>query len=150
GTLIPRDVRAAVAAAFREFGLPVTDLPVVEAAGRIRDSGLQEELLTGLDIWSIWDVQSGGTNWKRLLAVAKAADEDSWRQACRDAAWRGDSAALTQLARQEESPRQPAEAVLLLATFLVGPPRPEGRAATDEERAAANALLEKAVVWHGD
>jgi tetratricopeptide (TPR) repeat protein len=148
GTSVSRDVGMAIAAAFREYNLPVTDLPVAEVAGRVRDSRLREELLTGLDVWSVWDVQNGGGTWKQLLAVAQAADDDPWRRKCRDAALRGDFAALTELARREESPRQPAEAVLLLATFLVGPPRPEGRAATDEERSVANALLEKAEAWH--
>jgi serine/threonine protein kinase/tetratricopeptide (TPR) repeat protein len=150
GTPIPRDVAKAVADAFREHGLPVTDVPVAEAAGRVRASSLREELLTGLDVWSIWDVQRGGTEWKRLLAVAQAADDHPWRRECRDAALMGDFATLTQLGRREESPRQPAEAVLLLATFLVGRPRPGGWAVTDEELSVANELLEKARVWHSE
>jgi serine/threonine protein kinase/tetratricopeptide (TPR) repeat protein len=148
GTPIPRNVATVLADAFRKYNLPVIDLPVAEAADRVRDSGLREELLTGLDIWSIWDVQNGGAAWKHLFAVAQAADDHPWRRECRDTVLRGDFTAMTKLACRDESPRQPAEAILLLAAFLVGAPRPQGPAATDDERTAANTLLEKAVVWH--
>jgi tetratricopeptide (TPR) repeat protein len=146
GTPAPSDVGDAFAAAFREYGLPVTDLPVAEAAGRVRDSGVRDDLLAGLDAWSVLDARSGGTAWKGLLTVAQAADDHPWRRECRDAVLRGDRPSLVRLARREDSPRQPAEAVLLLAGALAV--LPPGRAATDEEVSVAGGLLEKARVWH--
>jgi serine/threonine protein kinase/tetratricopeptide (TPR) repeat protein len=145
GTPAPPDFGSAFAAAFGEYGLPVTALPAVETARRVRDSGVRDDLLAGLDAWSLWDVRTGGTAWKGLLAVAQAADDHPWRRECRDAVLRGDRPSLVRLARREDSPRQPAAAVLLLAGVLAVPP---GRAPTDEEVSVAAGLLEKAAVWH--
>jgi len=146
GTPAPPEVGSAFAAAFREYGLPVTDLPAAEAAGRVRDSDVRDHLLASLDAWSVWDARTGGTAWKGLLTVAQAADDHPWRRECRDAALRGDRPSLVQLARREDSPRQPAEGILLVAGALAVPP--PGRAATDEELLVASGLLEKAGVWH--
>jgi serine/threonine protein kinase/tetratricopeptide (TPR) repeat protein len=142
----PPDCGSAFAAAFGEYGLPVTDLPAAEAGRRIRDSAVRDDLLASLDAWSVWDARTSGKAWKGLLTVAQAADDHPWRRECRDAVLRGDRPALVRLARREDSPRQPAEAVLLLAGALAM--APPGRAPTDEELSVAAGLLEKAVVWH--
>ncbi len=139
-------VGSAFAAAFREYGLPVTDLPVVQAASRVRVSGIRDGLLAALDAWSALDARAGGTAWMGLLAVAQAADDHPWRRECRDAVLRGDRPSLVQLARREDSPRQPAGAVLLLAGTLAVPS--PGRPATGEELSVTSGLLEKAGVWH--
>ncbi len=124
----------------------MTDLPVAEAANRVRGSGIRDDLLAALDGWSALDARAGGPAWKGLLAVAQAADDHPWRRECRDAVLRGDRAALVKLARREDSPRQPVGAVLMLAGTLAVPP--PGRRATAVELAVAGGLLEKAGAWH--
>jgi len=134
-----RDIIGAYAAAFWEYGLPVANLSVAEASGRVRESGIRENLLAGLDAWS---THANGAAWKGLLAVAQAADDHPWRRECRDAVLRGDRPALVKLASREDSPRQPAEAVLLLARALADRP------AAEEELLIAAEMVRKALVWH--
>jgi serine/threonine protein kinase/tetratricopeptide (TPR) repeat protein len=141
-----RYIISAYPTAFSEYGLPVANLAVAEASGRVRASGIRENLLAGLDAWSVWDAHANGTAWKGLLAVAQAADDHPWRRECRDAVLRGDRPALVKLASRADSPRQPAEAVLLLAGALAVPP--PDRPATEEELSIAAEMVRKAVVWH--
>src|SRR5262249_43031648 len=78
------NIRNAYAAAFQDYGLPVTDLAVAEAAAQVRESEIKESLVAGLDAWAVWDARARGTAWKNLLAVAQPADLDPWRRECRD------------------------------------------------------------------
>jgi serine/threonine protein kinase/tetratricopeptide (TPR) repeat protein len=141
-----RDIISAYSAAFWEYGLPVAKLSVAEASGRVRASGIRENLLAGLDAWSVWDARAKGTAWKGFLAVAQAADDHPWRRECRDAVLRGDRPALVKLARRADSPRQPTEAVLFLAGALAVPP--PDRPATAEVLSIAAEMVRKATVWH--
>jgi tetratricopeptide (TPR) repeat protein len=141
-----RYIISAYPTAFREYGLPVANLAVAEASGRVRESGIRENLLAGLDAWSVWDAHANGTAWKGLLAVAQAADDHPWRRECRDAVLRGDGPALVKLASRADSPRQPVEAVLLLAGAVAVPP--PDRPATAEGLSIAAEMVQKATVWH--
>ena len=140
------ELGAAFAGAFGDYGLPVADLPVSEAARRIRASGIREELLAALDAWSAWDVWAGGTAWRGRLAVAQAADDHAWRREFREALLRGDRPALVRLAGREDSARQLDGAVLFLTRLLAAPPG--GPPATAEELATAELLLGRAAAWH--
>jgi serine/threonine-protein kinase len=94
--------------AFREFGIDVPELPVDEAAQRIRARSVRLELAWALDYWSTKRIfvasairamieQKTGVrqadrpqlNWQHLLEVAKVADPDPWRNRLRDAMKRG-------------------------------------------------------------
>ncbi|HZZ81482.1 MAG TPA: protein kinase [Gemmataceae bacterium] len=146
GPAAPMAIGSAFADAFREYDLPVSDLPIADAARRIRDSGVRDDLLASLDAWAVWDARTGGKAWKGLLTIAQGADDHRWRRECRDAVLSGDRSSMVGLADRAESPRQPVEAVLLLAGILAMPA--PGRSATDEEHLSAGGLLEKAAVWH--
>jgi len=110
----------AYAAAFREFGLPVTDLAVDEAARRVESSPIRPFLLAALDGWA-------GPNPEhraKLLTVALRADDDPWRRQCRDALLRDDRPALLRLARQPESLAQSPATLQFLGGRLYSFDRP--------------------------
>jgi tetratricopeptide (TPR) repeat protein len=96
----------AYARAFREYGIDVEALDVHEAAAHIRPRAISLHLATALDNWAWARVRAASTtvptgmasldwlgaslaagwdDWKRLLAVARAADPDPWRCALREA-----------------------------------------------------------------
>jgi serine/threonine-protein kinase len=104
------ETAAAYARAFTEYDIDLTVLSVAEAAARIRGCTISLELARALDVWS--DVcrrfgQRGPPTWQHLLAVARAADPDPWRNRLRDALEERDLRTLQQLAgedlRQTES-----------------------------------------------
>ncbi len=102
------------AAAFQDYGVPITDLSIEEAAGRISASPIRETLVTALDEWA-------GGQWERgerLLAIARRAENDPWRQQYLDARLRGDGKALLQLARRPEALQQPPAMICTLAGRL--------------------------------
>jgi serine/threonine protein kinase/tetratricopeptide (TPR) repeat protein len=144
----PFDAGAAFAAAFGEYGLPVSDLPVADAAARIGRSDIRADLLASLDAWADWDMRGAGTAWKKVLAVAQAADDDPWRRQTYEALLHSDRAALARLARQEDASQQrPAAVVLLCRALSPSVPLAPGQAPT-EERQAADDLLRTARIWH--
>ncbi len=146
--LSPFQVGPAFAAAFADYGLPVAELPVAEAAARIARSEIRSDLLAALDMWADWDSRAAGTTWKVLLAVARAADEHPWRRQLYEALLRGDRAALVRLARREEAPQQPPDTILLLSRSLSpSVPLARGQTPTDE-RQAGDDLLKQARTWH--
>jgi len=109
GTLpLPEDVfkdevSAASGRAFQDYGIDVTVLPVAEAAERIRGRSIRLELARALDFWSRmrrsrFVADNRGPDWKLLLAVAKLADPDPWRNQLREAVERRDSKELEALA----------------------------------------------------
>jgi tetratricopeptide (TPR) repeat protein/tRNA A-37 threonylcarbamoyl transferase component Bud32 len=91
------------AAAFRKYGLDMVGDPAA-LARRVGASPVREQLVAALDDWA-WAAafhQRDVKTCKRLLAVARAADPDRWRDRLRDpAVWR-DPKALAQLAAQKE------------------------------------------------
>jgi serine/threonine-protein kinase len=88
----------AYAAAFASQGLDLKTLEPEEAARRIQASAIRRQLVAALDHWASVkeDLQAG--SGERLLAVARRADNDPWRQRLRDAKVRKDGAALEPLA----------------------------------------------------
>src|SRR5262249_49082261 len=74
--------------AFRDYGLDVAALPVEAAAERIRAQAVWKELVAALDNWARASQYTWGEadpRWQHLLAVARAADPDPWRNQLRDA-----------------------------------------------------------------
>jgi serine/threonine protein kinase len=70
---------ASYARAFRDFGIDVEALEPAEAAARIRAQTIWLELTMALDNWAREQRDmhpADDTGWKRLVAVARAADPD--------------------------------------------------------------------------
>jgi serine/threonine protein kinase/Flp pilus assembly protein TadD len=88
------------ARAFREYGIDVEALEPAEAARRVRAASIRLELTAALDHWAYLreSPPAADTSWKRLIAVAREADPDAWRNQVRDALERGDDERLTHLA----------------------------------------------------
>jgi serine/threonine protein kinase/tetratricopeptide (TPR) repeat protein len=108
----------AYAEAFRGYGIDVESLGPAEAAERIRARTIHLELALALDLWAkgLREAAKGDdTRWKRLVAVARAADPDESRDALRDALSRGQAATLRELAASVEVSSLPAQTFILLA-----------------------------------
>ncbi len=119
--LIDQEVAPAYARAFQDFGIDVTVLSVAEAAERIRGRSIRLELARALDIWSglrrrPWT--QGAPDWKLLLAIAKLADPDPWRNQLREALERGDRKGLQALAAAANVRQLPPGTLHLLGIAL--------------------------------
>jgi serine/threonine protein kinase/Flp pilus assembly protein TadD len=90
------------AEAFAEYGIDVDSLEAAEAAECIRARAIWLELATALDCWARQRHTAKKPGWPRLIAVARLADPDEWRNQVRDALERGDQETLRKLA---SSPR---------------------------------------------
>jgi serine/threonine-protein kinase len=84
-------------AAFRETGLGQVGDDATAVADRIRGSAIRVQLVAALDAWAII-AKKEDQEW--LLAVARRADPDPWRDRFRDPAVWGDRAALEALAKE--------------------------------------------------
>jgi tetratricopeptide (TPR) repeat protein/tRNA A-37 threonylcarbamoyl transferase component Bud32 len=84
--------RAAYADAFAWYGLDVEQGDASAAAEFIRSRSIPMQLVAALDNWA-----SIQRSRKHLLAVARAADSDEWRNRFRDAWERGDGKAMNEL-----------------------------------------------------
>jgi tetratricopeptide (TPR) repeat protein/tRNA A-37 threonylcarbamoyl transferase component Bud32 len=116
-----REQDAAYGRAFADYGIDVASLPALEAAGRIRARRIRQELIRGLDFWSLarkYANNKGPPSWKQLLAVAKAADEDRWRNGLRDALAAEDQNAPQALAASADVRRLPPQTLVLLGRTL--------------------------------
>jgi tetratricopeptide (TPR) repeat protein len=125
---------AAYAEAFRSAGIAVDTLEPAEAAARVRrrPPASAASLVAGLDDWTESQFSRAarrglsprGTAWQRLVAIARAADDDATRAALRDALLVRE--ANQRLARLKELTRRaPIEAwspasLVLLARRLSG------------------------------
>jgi serine/threonine protein kinase/cytochrome c-type biogenesis protein CcmH/NrfG len=112
---------ASYARAFRDFGIDVEALEPAEAAARIRARTIWLELTMALDNWAreLRDMHPADhTGWKRLVAVARAADPNPWRNRLRRALVRQDRTALVELAASPEVASLPAPTLVLLGEAL--------------------------------
>jgi tetratricopeptide (TPR) repeat protein/tRNA A-37 threonylcarbamoyl transferase component Bud32 len=121
-----RRVEADFARAFQDHGINVTGLPAEEAAERIRGRSIRLELARALDFWSSLGENLENSqrphDWQRLLAVAKLADPDPWRNRLREAREHGDRQGLEALvASADVKALAPATLYLLgIALFNAG------------------------------
>jgi tetratricopeptide (TPR) repeat protein len=72
--------------AFREYGLDADALPPAEAAGRLPGGAVRVEVVAALDDWARVRrqlLETGNPSWRHLLAIARAADPDPWRDRVR-------------------------------------------------------------------
>ncbi|HJZ92246.1 MAG TPA: protein kinase [Gemmataceae bacterium] len=124
------------AAAFRDYGIDVETLDPAEAARRIRDAAIREDLINALDAWSwvrhryvhalvsspeemsAFKSKEHPRGEARLTVVVTLADPDDWRTQLRDSAALGDRSALEKLANRPEAGVQGPSTLLLLVRAL--------------------------------
>jgi tetratricopeptide (TPR) repeat protein/tRNA A-37 threonylcarbamoyl transferase component Bud32 len=91
--------------AFREAGLGEVGEDVAPVAARIRASAIQAQLVAALDDWAVARAYGTGnpeqSAW--MLAVAREADPDDWRDRFRNPKVWKDPAALQALAREAQA-----------------------------------------------
>jgi tetratricopeptide (TPR) repeat protein len=110
---------AAYAGAFRAYGIDVTS---PKAADALRASGIRAALGAALDDWARARRSAGKgktPTWRQLLALARKADPDPWRNRLRDALEKPDRTALRKLAADPAALAQAATTVVL-ADALAG------------------------------
>jgi serine/threonine-protein kinase len=137
----------AYAEAFRRAGLDVDTLKAAEAADRLRarPAAFVQQVLPYLDSWSLVrrNDEQPAERWQRPLAVARAADSDTFRNRLRALVERPDirqqGEALRSLSQDPKVAELPPTSILQLASAL--------REAGDP---AAVALLESAAQRYPD
>jgi tetratricopeptide (TPR) repeat protein len=109
------------AQAFREYGIDVAKLGVGEAAEGLLKNSISVQLAAGLDDWAMARKGERKTDhtWKDILAIARAADPDSWRNRLRDALQREDRKMLLALASSKDATRQPSNTLEHLGWALL-------------------------------
>jgi tetratricopeptide (TPR) repeat protein/tRNA A-37 threonylcarbamoyl transferase component Bud32 len=111
---------------FAQAGLDVAARVAPEVLGtRIRRSSIREQWLAALDDWAFvaWRTQDKAL-WRRLLAVARSADPDPWRQLFRTEATWNDRQQVAKLADQLRADpaalaRQSPQMLGLVGTLLI-------------------------------
>src|SRR5262249_5777527 len=102
--------------AFHEAGFEEVGTDPAAAAAHVRESVVQEALLTGLTDWAVCAATPDRQDW--LLAVARQADPGTWSDRVRDPApWR-DGAALAAVAGAAPVTEQAAPLLIALAERL--------------------------------
>jgi tetratricopeptide (TPR) repeat protein/serine/threonine protein kinase len=111
----------AYATAFREYGLDVEQLSAQEAGERMAARSIRVQLAAALDDWARaarGARRPGGEGWKHLLAVARVADPDGWRNRFRDAWARWDRKSLEGLGTSAPVAKLPAPTLVALSLAL--------------------------------
>ena len=116
------------ATAFRDFGIDLDQLDPAEAGRRLDVRSNPLELAFFVDDWALVRLEVSGEEcagrqdalaWRRLIAVACAADPDPWRDALRSHFGTEDRALVNRLARDEKAlDEQPPRSLVLLAQVL--------------------------------
>ncbi len=106
------------ARAFRAYGLDLANLDPAAAAERIRASAIRDQLLIALDDWAWVKSRTDPAGREGLLAIARQADPDEWRNLFRDAAVERDPNGLEKLAARPEVASLPPATTVLLARKL--------------------------------
>jgi tetratricopeptide (TPR) repeat protein len=114
-----RDVDAEYTAAFRAASIDIVSLDPAASGALIRGQLIRRELTTAVEHWAelSWRYRPQGDWWKKLLAVARVADPDPWRNRLRDAFERADRDAGNKLA--ETAPFDDLSVQTLELLFLV-------------------------------
>jgi tetratricopeptide (TPR) repeat protein len=112
-----RELSAGFARAFQDYGIDIEALEPAEAAARIQDRAIRNELGRALDEWA-WMRhrfhKGQDPTWTKLLEIARRADPDPLHNRLRDALRRSDRPALEQLAASVKVPElSPGTAYLL-------------------------------------
>src|SRR4029079_1575684 len=113
------------ALAFRDFGIDVDQLDPEAAAQFFRRRESPQEFASRVDDWALirkekeaFSAERSET-WKHLVSIAKAVDEDPWRNSLRSLIGDKDHEAIDRLASDEaEMSKQSARSLYLLAMIL--------------------------------
>jgi tetratricopeptide (TPR) repeat protein len=107
---------------FREFGIDLEVLAPAEAAARLGRTNIGPALVQALDQWAAMHKRAHKLNedpfWKKLVAIARQADPDPWRNRFREALLRRDRSALEDLADSAPLRTVPPATTYLLALAL--------------------------------
>ncbi|HEY7423919.1 MAG TPA: protein kinase [Gemmataceae bacterium] len=117
---------ASYAAAFQWYGLDVENLEPAEAGERIRAQSIHRQLVTALDHWAfLLTNRNDRDRVKQLLAVARAADPDPWRDRLRDYLEGKDPKALSELVASAQPDELPPATAVVLAKLTRETPEAE-------------------------
>jgi tetratricopeptide (TPR) repeat protein len=104
-------------AAFREAGLIGEQTEAAEVvATRIRESAVREQVVAAVDAWAFTVDKPERRAW--LLAVARSANPNPWRDRFRDAAVWKDRSALERLAREANMSELSPQVLFALGVLL--------------------------------
>jgi serine/threonine protein kinase/Flp pilus assembly protein TadD len=108
--------------AFREYGIDVGVLGPKEVAARVQDSAIREPLVAALDDWAHVSVAIRGEEdrqaARQLLAAARQADPDPWRNRLRELSAAGGTIDLRELALTAPVEELPAATLGLLGAWV--------------------------------
>ena len=141
----PKQTDTEYAAAFRKAGLDLDKTDPAESGKWIAARSEPVELAGYLDDWAFVrrTAKRSEADWRRLVAAARAADPDPWRDALRARVGTTDASALAEFRRLADDDKaldaQTAPSLILLAVHL-------RNGASDRERAAR--VLRRAVARH--
>ncbi len=107
------------ATAFREAGIGEETEAAEVVADRIRSRAVREQLVADVDLWAVLVDKEEPARRAWLLAVARAADPDPWRNRFRDAAVWNDRTALERLAREANASKLSPQILSALGVLLV-------------------------------
>jgi serine/threonine-protein kinase len=110
------DAVRAYADVFARAGLGAIGDPPADVARRIAATGVRGALVAALDDWAICTQRKEHVSW--LLAVARTADPDPWRDRARNPNLWTDVAALQTLAQEDSLTEQPTPLLLVVAGLL--------------------------------
>jgi tetratricopeptide (TPR) repeat protein len=116
--VVPVEAVPAYAGAFRDYGLDLAALDPEAAAERIQASAIKNHLFAALDDWIVLAPKTEPAAKARLLAVARMADGDSWRDHLFSAVQRHDHKYLETLAQELRMQLRPSASRLLLVAAL--------------------------------
>jgi tetratricopeptide (TPR) repeat protein len=105
--------------AFADYGLEVEKMDPDEAAARIRESAIREQLVAALDDWVTQKPLTDKAAREQLLLVVGQVDPDPWRRQLREAWVRGDVPALERLAARAPVDSLPRSTLVILGRGLV-------------------------------
>jgi serine/threonine protein kinase/Flp pilus assembly protein TadD len=110
--------------AFRDYGIDLAVLAEAEAAARIQARSIRLELARALDFWSAslpYEGNRDPPDHKYLLALARSADPDPWRNQLREALAGNDHKALRVMAESADVTQLAPETLALLGHILARP-----------------------------
>jgi Tfp pilus assembly protein PilF/tRNA A-37 threonylcarbamoyl transferase component Bud32 len=107
------------AAAFRHAGLGAVGENTAQVAARVRGSAVRAELVAALDDWA-YCLGRRGTRQTWVLAVARKADPDPWRDRCRNPRVWNSKLRLERLARAVRAWGVPPRFLVVLGMRLQG------------------------------
>jgi serine/threonine protein kinase/tetratricopeptide (TPR) repeat protein len=117
--------------AFRDYGIDAKALGPEGVAARVQASAIREPLVAGLDDWAytLLAVRDEGARQaaRELLAAARLADPDPWRNRLRELPDARDTNALSELIRTAPVDELPAATLNLLGQLVLKVPQGGGR-----------------------